>query len=329
MLIPLHPTHQLIMKFCYYLVFIVSFLLSGNVYSKEDNQKIIKIGTGNKDALAYPIVSSICDTFNKNNTYSTVRCQAISTGGSEDNLNGIIDKEYDAGVIKSDMEYNAYNGIGVFAGKSYRSLRTIFGLHNEYLTIIVKNGAKINGLEDFKGRRVYVGNKGSGSRIMVDKLFAVNGWKNQNFQEVHEESSDKIYDLFCNNKIDAAIYLIGHPNNIFAKTLKECDVKLISFSRQEIEKYIDIFRHISPAVIKKGTYPNQKQDINTFASQLLLAASADLDEETVYNFVKIISEHHKELQEKNPTLKGTLLFGSDIDIIPLHKGAVRYYQNSH
>ena len=317
------------MKFCYYLVFIVSFLLSGGAYSKENELKIIKIGTGNKDALAYPILSSICDNFNKNNTYSNVRCQAITTGGSEDNLDGIISKKYDAGVIKSDMEYNAYNGIGVFAGKPYRDLRTIFGLHNEYLTILVKNGSKISGLEDFKGRRIYVGNKGSGSRIMVDKLFAVNGWKNTDFKAVHEESSEKIRDLFCNDEIDAAIYLIGHPNSIFVRTLKECNVKLIGFSRREIEKYVDTFRHISPAVIKRGTYSNQKQDINTFASQLLLATSTNLDEETVYNFVKIISEHYGELQEKNPTLKGTSLFGSDVDIIPLHKGAVRFYKNSN
>lgn len=304
-------------------------MFNGALYSKDNNQKIIKIGTGNKDALAYPILSSICDTFNKNNTYSNVRCQAISTGGSEDNLDGIISKKYDAGVVKSDMEYNAYNGIGVFAGKPYRDLRTIFGLHNEYLTIIVKNGAKIDGLKDFKGRRVYIGNKGSGSRIMVDKLFTVNGWKNQDFKAIHEESSDKIHDLFCNDEIDAAIYLIGHPNNIFARTLKDCDVKLIGFSKQEIEKYVDIFRHISPAVVKKGTYPNQKQDISTFASQLLLASSVDLDEETVYNFVKIISEHYSEIQKNNPNLQEVVLFSPEIKVIPLHKGAIRFYKNSN
>jgi TRAP transporter TAXI family solute receptor len=313
------------MKFVCYFIFTVSFLFSNASHSEESNQKIIKIGTGNKDALAYPIISSICDTFNRNNTYSSVSCQAISTEGSEDNLYGIISKKYDAGVIKADMEYNAYNGIGLFAGKPYRELRTILGLHNEYLTIIVKNGTNIKSLNDFKNRRVYIGNKGSGSRVMVDKLFAANGWKSKDFKEIYEEPSNKIYDLFCDNKIDAAIYLIGHPNSIFLKTLKECDTKLIGFSRQEIEKYVDIFRHISPAVIRKGTYLGQKHDLQTFASQLFLATSANMDEETVYNFVKVISEHHRDLQDKNPTLKGTDLFGPDIDIIPMHKGAFRNF----
>ena len=317
---------QLFMKPTINFVFLVSFLYSSVSYA--DNIKVIKIGTGNKNALAYPIMSSICDIFNKYSLDKNISCQAIETGGSEDNLNGIISGKYDAGVIKADMEYNVYNGIGVFAKNPYRELRNIFGLHNEFLTLIVKNNSGIKSLNDFKNKRIYIGNKGSGSRILVDKLFTDIGWKNQDFKEVHEEQADQIHDLFCNNKIDAAIYLIGHPNGIFTRTLKECDAKLISFSRKEIETYIDSFRHIYLGTIKKGTYPNQKQDINTFSSQLLLATSANLDEKTVYNFVQIISDHYAELQNSNPALKNTILFGPQTNVIPLHKGAIRYYNNN-
>jgi TRAP transporter TAXI family solute receptor len=194
--------------------------------------------------------------------------------------------------------------------------------------MIVKNNSGINQLSDFKNKRIYIGNKGSGSRVMIDKLFAKNGWKGEDFKEVHEEQLEQIYSLFCNNKIDAAIYLVGHPNLIFGKTLAKCGVKLISFSRKEIESYADIFRHVYPSIIKKRTYNTQKSDINTVASQLLLAASDKLDEETVYNFVQIISDHYSEIQNKNPNLQGASLFGSEINGIALHKGVVRFYRNS-
>lgn len=164
---------------------------------------------------------------------------------------------------------------------------------------------------------------------MVDKLFKDIGWKLYNFNELHEEGPNEIYNLFCKNKIDGAIYLVGHPNSIFIKTLNECNTKLISFSQKEIEEYIDSFRHISVSVIKKGTYPNQKQDIHTFSSQLLLATSANLDEKIVYNFVKIVSEHYPELQKKNPALKNVSLFGSEINVIPIHNGVIRFLNNSH
>lgn len=316
------------MKLIPNLIFIVSFLVSSASYA-DDNLKMITIGTGNKNAVAYPLVSSICDTFNQYNTHKKVRCVVVSTAGSEENMDGIVSGRFDAGVIKADMEYNAYNGIGVFADKSYRDLRNVVGLHKEYLTMIVKNDSGITGLDDFKNKRIYIGNNGSGSRIMVDKLFSEKGWKDGDFQEIHEEQTDQIYNLFCDNKIDAAIYLVGHPNSIFNKTLTECNAKLISFSRKEIENYVDIFRHVYPATIKKWTYKNQKSDINTIASQLLLAASDKLDEEMVYNFVQIISEHYPEIQRNNPNLKGMPLFGPEINVIPLHKGVVRFHKNSH
>lgn len=310
------------------IIFIVIFSFWHNAFAKVDEIKIIKIGTGNKNALAYPIISDMCRIFNKYNLNKNLSCEAIETGGSEDNLNGIINGKYDAGVIKADMEYNAYNGIGAFANRPYRDLRNIIGLHKEYLTLIVKNNSNINSLGDFKNKRIYLGNEGSGSRILVEKLFADIGWKNSNFKEIYENTPDKIYDLFCENKIDGAIYLVGHPNKIFSQTLKDCDTKLISFSRQEIEKYIDSFRYIYPSTIKNGTYPNQKNDINTFGSQLLLATSVNLDEKIIYDFVQIISEHYLELQNQNPVLKNTKLFGSEITAIPLHKGSSRFYNNA-
>lgn len=317
-----------LVKYILLLLCVVSFLvISNNSYAQNDVS--INVGTGSKNALAYPIMSSICETFNKYSINKEDRCSAVSTGGSEDNLEGIFSGKYDAGVIKADMSYNAYNGIGVFSGKSYRKLRAIFGLHNEYLTMLVKKNSNIKSLQDFKNKRVYIGNKGSGSRLLVDRLFSNIGWKSVDFKESHEEPADQIYNLFCENKIDAAIYLIGHPNSIFMKTLSECNVQMISFSRKEIESYIDIFRHIYPATIKKGTYKEQKLDINTFASQLLLTTSEDFDEETIYNFVQVISDHYKEIQRKNPTLKGTNLFSSEVNVIPLHKGAARFYKNTN
>ncbi len=313
------------MKKTLYLCFIVSFLYSSAAFS-QDNGRIIKIGTGNKSALAYPIVSAICDIFNKNNLGKKVSCRAIATGGSEDNLDGIVSGRYDMGVIKADMQYNAYNGIGIFAEKPYRDLRTVFGLHNEYLTMIVKNNSKISSLKDFENKRVYIGNNGSGSRILVDKLFKEIGWGKQNFKEIYEDQPDKIYDLFCENKIDAAIYLVGHPNDIFVKTLKKCNVKLLSFSRREIENYIDFFPHIYVGKISKKTYQDQNYDINTFVSQLLLASSSKVDEKIVYDFVQIIFEHQEELKSKIILLKGTSFLNSQVNVIPFHNGAMRYYE---
>lgn len=310
-------------------VLTVSFLLTRYAHAEDSSKRVIRIGTGNKSAIAYPTMSAMCDIFNKRNVHRNMSCEAIQTGGSEDNLKGIMSGKYDAGVIKADMEYDAYNGVGAHKGEPYRDLRTVFGLHNEYLTILVRNGSKINSFKDFKGKRVYLGNKGSGSRVMVNKLLKANNWTIGNFKEVFENSADNIKGLFCNNKIDAAIYLVGHPNKIFAETLKECGVKVIGFSRREIEDYVDLFRYASLSKIEKRTYKNQKLDISTLSSQLLLATSSTVEEEVIYSFVQIISENYEEIKTVNPILQNSNLFSSQINVIPLHKGTHRYFRSLH
>lgn len=310
-------------------VFTVSFLITSYAYAAQSSKRVIRIGTGNKSAIAYPTMSSICDIFNKKNSHRNISCKAIQTGGSEENLKGIMSGKYDAGVIKADMEYDAYNGIGVHKGKPYRELRTVFGLHSEYLTILVKNGLRINSFKDFEGKRVYLGNEGSGSRVMVNKLLDANKWTKNSFKEVRDDPADSIKNLFCNNEIDAAIYLVGHPNKIFTETLERCDTKIIGFSRKEVEDYVDLFRYASLSKVNKRTYENQKQDISTLSSQLLLATSSVVDEEIIYSFVQIIAENYPEIQISNPILRSSDLFSSQISVIPLHKGTRRYFNSLH
>ena len=85
-------------------------------------QKIIKIGTGDKKALAYPTLSNICKIYHK---YSNkdIRCDVISTGCAVDNLQNIISGILDFGVTKTNKkaEISDY-------------LRSMFGLHYEFFT---------------------------------------------------------------------------------------------------------------------------------------------------------------------------------------------------
>lgn len=310
------------MKKVVWLILVVSFLYSRNCLGKE----IIGIGTGSKNALAYPVVKTMCDTYNKYNVYDNLKCYAVETGGSKENLDGIISGAYDAGVVKSDIEYNAYNGIGGNGGKEI-GLRNIFGLHEEYLTLAARKDSGIRNFRDFKGHKVYIGNNGSGSRIMVEKLLNYLGWDRSNFEYVDESESREIGKLFCEKKIDAAIYLVGHPNHIFQEALRKCDINLISFSRRELEEYVDIFRYVKLSKIRKETYKEINEDIETLSSQLMLVTSDRVNEKFIYNFVKIITSHFEEIKKKNKSLEGIDLFDPDVRVIPLHKGSERFLQD--
>jgi TRAP-type uncharacterized transport system substrate-binding protein len=120
--------------------------------------------------------------------------------------------------------------------------------------------------------------------------------------------------------------MVGHPNKIFSEILRDCDAQITSFSRVELEGYVEEFGEVYLGKINKNTYKNQDYDLETYKMQLMLSTSSDIDEELIYNFVQIVFDHQDEIKEKISTLKGVDLLGKTTHIIPFHKGAYRYYK---
>ena len=288
-------------------------------------KEVLTIGTGSKKALAYPTIEGVCKIFNK---YSTnYACKPIETRGSEDNLKGITSGKFHMGVLKADMQYNSYNGMGFAQKNPNRSLRSLFGLHMEHLNIIVHKNSNIKDLNNLRGKNIYIGNKGSGSRIFVDRLLQNIGYNYEDFNKVYQGPTKTLEKLLCKQDLDIVLYLIGHPNKTIGNLLNSCDLKMISLPRRDLEKYIGSFLHISIDKIPKGAYRQVSKDLETISSQLVLTTSSNIDEEAINDFVQIIFENYQEIQETVPALKDTRIFDSLLRAgnIPFHPGAKKFY----
>ncbi|MGE4053148.1 MAG: TAXI family TRAP transporter solute-binding subunit, partial [Flavobacteriaceae bacterium] len=126
-------------------------------------QRFISIGTGGVTGVYYPTGGAICRLVNKDRKEHGIRCSVESTGGSVYNVNTIMAGELEFGVAQSDVQFHAYNGSGKFEQK-FDNLRSVFSVHPEPFTLIVRAGSGIKKFEDLKGKRVNVGNPGSGQR---------------------------------------------------------------------------------------------------------------------------------------------------------------------
>ena len=128
-------------------------------------QKFISIGTGGVTGVYYPTGGAICRLVNKKRKEHGIRCSAESTGGSVYNINTIRAGELEFGVAQSDWQYHAYHGTSKFekAGP-FKKLRSMFPVHAEPFTLIVRADSGITGFADLKGKRVNIGNPGSGQR---------------------------------------------------------------------------------------------------------------------------------------------------------------------
>src|SRR3546814_9066803 len=125
----------------------------------------ITIGTGGQTGVYYHVGGAVCLLVNRNTAEHHIKC-THTTGGSVDNINGIRNGDLNFGVAQSDWQYHAYNGTSpeTFPQGAFKELRAVFSVHPEPFTVVARKDANIETFEDLKGKRVNIGNPGSGQR---------------------------------------------------------------------------------------------------------------------------------------------------------------------
>jgi len=173
-------------------------------------QKFISIGTGGVTGVYYPTGGAICRLVNKSRKEHGIRCSVESTGGSVYNINTIRAGELDMGVAQSDWQYHAYNGTSKFADQGpFKELRAVFSVHAEPVTIVARKDANIKNVMDLKGKRVNIGNPGSGTRASYEVMADALGFTDDTLALATEFKSSEQSQALCDNKIDAFFFLVG------------------------------------------------------------------------------------------------------------------------
>ena len=246
-------------------------------------QKFVSIGTGGVTGVYYPTGGAICRLVNKTRKEHGIRCSAESTGGSVYNINTIRAGELEFGVAQSDWQYHAYHGTSKFkdAG-AFTKLRAMFSVHAEPFTLIVRADSGITGFEGLKGKRVNIGNPGSGQRATMEVVMDAFGMKNSDFSLASELKGSEMAAAICDNKIDAMIYTIGHPAAALKEATTACEVKLIDVKGAPIDKLVKENPYYRTAIIPGGMYTGTPNDVTTFGVGATFVTSSDVPDEVAY-----------------------------------------------
>lgn len=295
--------------------------------SAEEN--IITVGTAGVTGVYYPAGGAICRLVNRNRREHGLRCVVESTGGSISNLESLRSSELDMGIVQSDWLYHAYKGTEVFsdAGPDTR-LRVVFALHSEPFTVIVNKNSNIHSFEDLKGKRVYMGNQGSGMRATMEELMRLEGWNKNAFLNVPDVSMQNQAQALCENKVDAIIYAVGHPNGAVQQITSLCPTRLIGVAGSNVEALIKQSPFYSHAMIPGGMYPNNPDPIKTFGVRAVLVATQDMPEDIVYEFVRGVFDNLDNFKTLHPVFAALdpekMMHDAEV-IAPMHEGAKRYF----
>jgi hypothetical protein len=291
-------------------------------------QRFISIGTGGLTGVYYPTGGAICRLLNKSRNSHGIRCSVESTGGSIFNLNTIANGELDFGVAQSDWQYHAYNGSSKFTQQGpNRSLRAVFSIHSEPFTVMARDDSGIKVFTDLKGKRVNIGNPGSGQRGTMEVLMSKYNWNKDDFKLASELKATEQSRALCDNKIDAMIYTVGHPNASIKEAATACDAHLVAVTGEQVNALVAANPYYAPALIPGGMYRGTDIATPTFGVKATLVTSVTVDEEIVYQLVKAVFENLDVFRDLHPAFSqlqaGDMLKGNSA---PFHPGALRYYK---
>ncbi len=292
-------------------------------------QQFISIGTGGVTGVYYPTGGAICRLVNKNRKEHGIRCSAESTGGSVYNINTVRAGELEFGVAQSDWQFHAFNGTSKFEDQgAFEDLRAVFSVHPEPFTLIARAGSGIAGFEDLKGKKVNVGNPGSGQRATMEVVMDAMGMEMSDFALASELKGSEMAQAICDGKIDAMIYTIGHPAAAINEAASTCDVELVSVAGDAINGLVDDNPYYRVASIPGGMYKGSPNETTTFGVGATFISSAAVPEEVVYTVVKAVFDNFDDFKKLHPAF-GNLVeeqMIADGLSAPLHDGAAKYYK---
>jgi TRAP transporter TAXI family solute receptor len=291
----------------------------------------VTIGTGGITGVYYPTGGAIAKMVNKKRKEYGIRATVESTGGSVFNVNAVMTGDLEFGVVQSDRQYQAVNGMAEWKDKGKQEdLRAVFTIHPESITLVAADDSGIKSIQDLKGKRVNIGNPGSGQRQnSIDALEAAGlDWKTD--IKAEGVKAAEAPGLLQDGRIDAFFYTVGHPNgNIKEATSGKRKVHMVPIT--DVAALLAKYPYYAKAVVPMKFYSGatNDSDVETFGVKATFVTSSKVPDEVVYAITKEVFDNFEAFKKLHPAYgvltKENMLEGMSA---PIHPGAMKYFKEA-
>ncbi len=315
------------------LLMAVLFLVS--VVSLSYGKRIfVTIGTGGVTGVYYPAGGAISKMVNKKFKEYGIKMTVESTGGSVYNINSVLSGDLDFGICQSDRQYEAWHGLAEWKDKGpQKNLRSVFSLHPESITLVASVNSGIKSVADLKGKRVNLGNPGSGQLQNSKDVLKAFGISLKDITPEYVKAVEAP-GLLQDGRIDAFFYTVGHPNGAIKEaTSGRIKVRIIPISGPDVDKLLKTHPYYAKAkILVKEFYPmaaNTQDAIWTVGVKATVVTSKKEPAKVVYAITKEVFENLDTFKKLHPAFeiltKKNMLEGLTA---PIHRGALKYYRES-
>lgn len=281
----------------------------------------LKIATGNTGSAIYALGGGLGQALEK--YLPNAKVTVVGSAGYGENAVLLATGQADIATTNAVVAQQALKS----KPELYENLRYIATAQQNLEHIIVLAGSNIQSIKDLKGKRVAVGEPGSGTEVVSRTLLGVYGLDYKALQPQYLSFNESV-EALQNGTIDAALLTSFLPNPAVMSLATQKNLRFLGMTRDEVMK-ADEAMHAGLVYgkIPAGTYKGQTEDVYTMATPAPYAVSKDMPEDLVYQITKIFIEHADEVAKVHPSAKEWTLQNALFGVgIPYHPGAIRYYQ---
>jgi len=304
----------------------------------EEEASFFRIATGPTDgnyfdiggllasAISNPPGSRACEKGGACGVPGLIGVAETSTGSVE-NIKLLTSGQVESGLCQSDIAYWAYSGTSMYnAGPPMANLRAIANMYQESLQIVVRADSPINRITDLKGRRVSLGERGSGTRATASLVIEAYGLTSRMMKAQQLPIGDAVRQL-KDGSLDAFFIVGGDSVPAIAQLAETTPVRLLPVEGDKAQVLRDANPFLTIDVIPAGNYRNETAVVTVGIGTYWLVLDS-LSEDLVYALTKSLWHPMTRsiLDEGSPLGRKIRVENALIGLpIPLHDGATKYY----
>jgi len=292
-------------------------------------QRSLSIATGGTGGTYYPVGGAYAELINK--YLDGYTAAAESTGASVANAGFIARGESDIALALADTVLQAYTGTGKFGGEGQPpqlpNLRALGVAYANVVHLVTLEGSGIETLADLVGKRVSVGAPGSGTEVSAAAILEANGITYDDFDE-QQLNFNETASALRDGTIDAGFWSVGPPTSSILDLATTRDIHIVSLAGDELANGLGASDVFATVTLPAGTYPGVDEDVVTIGTPNVILVAAEMDEQLAYDFLSILYQYIDEVIAVHPSGNSTTPeLALSASPIPLHPGAVKYYQD--
>lgn len=216
--------------------------------------------TGSTKGTYYQFGLNIAEIVKEKN----IRLNVVPSEGSVENVYAVYKRPHtQLGIVQADvLAFVTRISSDPVLKQIAQKIKMVFPLYNEEIHLVGRND--VEKFADLQGKRVAIGQEGSGTYLTVRLLFEISGIYPSEMVTIG--THDALSQIKA-GQIDAMFYVAGHPVQLFMDEINnDDDLALVPIQNEAIAEFYP------QTVIPAGTYAWQKDEVSTMAVKAVLVS---------------------------------------------------------